>query len=410
MKQAIPVVLVTTLLACGGNASPSKAGSTLRVVSAPPGLGTPLARHSVAVEAMPRSLGLMGGAMVAGTASGLFAAAAPGADATAHVMVASTDGATDTGSISALAQRDNGELLVASDQGLFVGSDAGLVSSPLTQSLPKLTFSSVSASGADTNEELWLLSSQGLLHVAAQQVSQVSFGGAGTPALVAAGSAGEALVVSGGSLWDVTLAANDATELATGLGTAYGAARDTSGTVWVASDAGLISRSSAGALSRFTFASAGAAPARVCGVFASSSGVFAATSTAVLQVTGDTAQVVGTVSQTAGACPIAVDSQGNIYVGDGSGLGRFPGGALPVSFAAQIKPFLVQHCQPCHANGTEGAPMRAYDQYDTARQYGSRIAVRVQDPQSPMPPSNAEVLKPSDIALIVRWTQEGYAP
>jgi hypothetical protein len=305
-----------------------------------------------------------------------------------------------------MSLQQDGNLLVAAANGLFVSSGSSLEISPLSASLPQgAVISSMSSFGSGASEQLWFISGTALALLSNGNVQVVTLPNTTSPQVVVAMGENQAAVVANGVLVSVDLTIKETLILVPGVGNAYGAARDSAGTAWFATDSGLISFSSTGTLVAQTM-SGTSTPDRVCGVFADSNGVYAATGTDLLQVSGTSATILyASLGSQSGTCPLAVDSKGGVYVDDGS-VGYFPNTPL-ISFAKQVEPILNQYCATCHATGKNQAPIDSFStDYMTAMSESSTIAAYITGNPPLMPLSGYPQLSASDLSIVLGWINE----
>jgi cytochrome c5 len=372
--------------------------------------GTAPQKTAITSSAAPVALSVMGGSAAVGTASGLFL----GTQATTLAsvpVIASGSEPTSTGAVSTLARRANGGLLVAAKNGLFVDQSGNLLQSPLSQTLGAAQVLSLDAFGSGPSEELWLVTDSGAQHVAGGQLEDLALAGVSAPveALVGA-DANAAIYATGGTAYLVELGgAAKATTLAKNLGKVSGFDRSDDGTVYLATEAGLLSRAKDGAVSLRTFAAAGENPLAVSAVSAAYGSLYAAAGGKLMLVDAagpKSLLALGAVS----ARGLSTDSTGNVWMAEDGKLYRIETGGV-TSYATDAKPFFVAHCASCHKTGAQGAPVIDWESYATAVQYGPRALIRLQaQGVAPMPPATAEVLTATDFAVITKWVGGGMKP
>lgn len=311
--------------------------------------------------------------------------------------------------MSALTLQADGNLLVAAANGLFVSAGGSLQLSPLSGAVPSgALISNMSAFGSGSAEQLWFVSGStlGLISDGSSQI--VSLPNTSLPQVVVAISRNVAVVVADARLVSIDLNLQLSLVLAEDVGNASGATIDSLGTAWFATDSGLLSVNSAADFVQTL--SGSATPERVCGVAAAASGVDAEAGGDLLQaLRTDGVFVSASILSLAGeapigVCPIAVDSQGGVYLDDGMGFAYF---AKPnsISFASQVEPILSLNCAVCHKPpGVNGAPAIDFTQYSVALSYCGQMTQAIQGaPGQAMPPPPNDALTASDISLIDGW-------
>jgi hypothetical protein len=398
-------VLATLTLIGTGCTVPSPQPNPLVVITTAPSTGGTLPRDAVTMSATVTRMSVLNGAVALATSDGLLVAQSVGATTFAPAPLASA-GQSSTGAVSALTLQQDGNLLVAAANGLFVSSGGSLRLSPFSSVVPQgAVISSMSTFGTGDAEQLWFISGTALALASNGAVQVVSLPNTASPQQVVAMAENQAAIVADGEMVAVNLNINETLVLVPGVGNAYGSARDASGTAWFATDSGLISFSPAGALVALTM-SGSSTPSRVCGVFADSSGVFAATGSNLVQVSGTSASILyGSLASTTGTCPLAVDSKGGIYVDDGT-VGYFPNTPL-ISFARQVEPILNMYCATCHATGTNNAPIDSFStDYMTAVNESQTISAYITGSPPLMPLAGFPQLTASDLSTVLGWINE----
>ena len=359
----------------------------------------------------PTALSLLDGVVAAATSSGLAIGSHLPSDALAPVPVQAAAGEpSSTGAVTALVRRSPSGVLVASQNGLFHANAGLLYPSPLTQSLGGAQVRTLDAFGSGAAEELWLTTDRGVLHVGGGELTTVSLEGVTALPDAAVGvGPGQALLTVQGSAYSIDLGVGSRTQLAAGLGVVHGFDRGDDGTVFLATDVGLLQRTPEGAASLRTFAPAGQKSPGVVAVAAAFGRLMVIAKDQLVRIEGSEVQSIQTL-----AAPsdhgLALDAQGDAWVLDGAQLFRVHSGA-PVSFETNAKPFFTAHCMGCHRTGTNHAPVLNLESFPVAKQYASTIITRLRAVgTSPMPPPNVEVLNASDYAVVTRWVGGGMQP
>src|SRR5262249_27557503 len=189
--------------------------------------------------------------------------------------------------------------------------------------------------------------------------------------------------------------------IAESLGRVNGFDRGEDGTVYLATESGLLARSRSGEVSLRSFSPAGSAAQNVLSVSAVYGSLLAATSQSVLQVQANNSSPVASAAAPLRGRALSVDTNGDSWLADQGKLYRLLTGK-PVSFAADVRPFLDQHCMVCHRTGAQGAPAHDFDDFETAKSFSSLIVRRLQAlGVTPMPPASVATLTAADCAVVV---------
>ena len=404
-------VALTALAACSpAETTPSAEPPVVtKVEGAPTATATPIARAELPSDKPATVLTSLHGAVALGTSIGLMTGTLADDPPAAVQLVPDEGGPTATGAIDVVARRSGGGLLVHGASGLFHDTEGFLVPSPLEKSLAGKPIVAIDALGEGDAEELWIATSAGAIHVAAGMIETFAVEGASAPADTAIGTGpGQAVISAGGEAFFVDLSAKKVTLLATGLGKVHGHDRSEDDTVYLATDAGLLARTKAGAVSLRTLAATGNPAVPVLGVAASFGTVMVVTASSLVRINPTSATTIGDLAGASGA--LAVDANGDVWTASTGKLTRFATGGH-VSFAADVKPFFSKHCTGCHATGVNGAPKDDFLDYASAKERSALMLKRLSgDGGSVMPPVTSEVLAPSDYAVITRWIGGGLQP
>jgi cytochrome c5 len=367
-------------------------------------------RVDVMMSELPNVLSGIHGDIAIGTKNGVMAASLSDASVM-DVPAVDQEGAYVTvGAVHRIARRADGGVLVVADGGLFTDQDGILMRSPLTDVVRPMGLVAVDAFGSATDEELWIVNAEGLLHDGGGMLEGIAIPNAPKPEAVVGVAPGRAIMIGAGEAWLVDVTAKTAKKITSGLGVVHGSDRSDDRTAFFATDGGLFSFSSSGAATLRTLAADGAPATSVLGVTAAYGSVLAVTATSLVSVTDKEASIVGTVA-TPQALSIATDGDGDAWLVDGAGVGRFKTGA-PVSFATDVAPFMKAHCTACHKDGTNGAPPHDFTTYDESKKLGGSIAKKLRAPEGmgEMPPVATEKLAASDYAAVTRWVAGGMLP
>lgn len=374
--------------------------------------GAAVDRIEVGSAATPSRLSSMGGLIAVGTPVGVFIGSTAQPNSLSAVPVlADSSGPQSTGAVLAMARRSSGGLLVYAQNGLFHDSQGSLLLSPLTQALAGGSLSSLDVYGAGTSEELWMvLAGQGARAAGGQLVTFQVGAAASAPDAVVGVDAGIAVVAQDGTAYLLELDQLRATPIATGLGRVAGFDRSDDGSVYLATEAGLLQRSRTGDVSLRTFAPSGSPAVTVLAVSAAYGSVIAETSQWLVRIDASGAAQFGSAGGVPPVGGVAVDANGDTWSAGQDKLFRVLTGK-PVSFAGEVRPFFDLHCMFCHRTGAQGSPVRNFDDFDTAKSLSALILRRLEASGiQPMPPAYVETLTAADYAVVIRWIGGGLQP
>ena len=407
-----------TAAACGGRAlnvlvsdTPSP-GPVVQKIDGAPADATAVDRVEVDAAAPPSALSSMSGLIAVGTPEGVFLGSRTQIDTLSALSVLAASGEPQsTGAVHLMARRASGGLLVYAENGLFHDSDGGLLPSPFSPVLADKPLTSLDAFGTGDSEELWMVLGGAAAHISAGQLTTFQIDdGTAIPEAVIAVDTETAIVAQGGSAYVIDLDQLAAKLIAEGLGRVNGFARSEDGSVYLATESGLLERTRAGDVSLRTFAPAGSSPVNVLGVSAAFGSVVAETSQWLARVDPNGAATLGSAASPRPGLGVAVDANGDTWSADEGKLFRVLTGR-PVSFESDVKPFFDRHCMSCHRTGSLGAPVRNFDDFETAKSYYALIARRLQAiGVPPMPPAYVETLTAADFAVVIRWIGGGLQP
>jgi len=401
---------LTALAACApAESAPGADPVVLKIEGAPIAAAAPVTHADVATDKPATVLSSLHGAVALGTSAGLLTGTLADDPPAAVLLVPDDGGPTTTGAVDAVARRSGGGLLVHGASGLFHDTEGFLVPSPLEKSLAGKAIVAIDALGEGDAEELWIATSASAIHVGTSKIESFDVEGASAPADAAIGvGPGQAVISAGGEAFFVDLTASTVTLLAKGLGKVHGHDRAEDDTVYLATDAGLLARDKAGAVSLRTLAAAGQTAVPVLGVAASFGAVMVVTASSLVRIDTTGATTIGTLTGATGV--LAIDANGDVWTAGPDKLTRFATGAK-VSFATDVKPFFASHCATCHGTGINGAPKDDFLDDTTAKERSATILKRLAGDGAPvMPPATREVLTPSDYAVVTRWVGGGFQP
>ena len=367
--------------------------------------GPAVTQAPVTMAATPVALSFAGGELAVVTADAVMKRSAS-AGTLAPIPVGSAGETMATGPVHFVWRRGADSLWVVADNGLFHTLDGRLLKSPLSADLAGMTVTAIDGYGEGPSEELWLTTSEGVQHVKAMQLNAVTvefpkLGALGNPVLAIGAGAGEALIVAKGQVFHVALATKKAEWVAKDIGTLNAWARTDDGDVMLATSAGLYTRTKAGEMKHRAIVA---------------TDVVGALGTVLIAAEGKIARLEGTTFKTFGdvtaprARGLQLDAAGDTFALDGSALIKLST-AKPTSFAIDVKPFFVAHCNTCHvARPTEYPPLD-FGKYDVAKSYAVTVVKRLKaEGVAPMPPANTEVLSAAEYAVVLKWVAGGMQP
>jgi hypothetical protein len=387
-------------------------GPVVQRIEGAPADATPVDRIEVDASATPSALSSMNGLIAVGTPAGVFIGSRTQIDTlSALPVLAATGEPQSTGAVHLMARRASGGLLIHAENGLFHDSNGALLPSPLSAALAGKPLTSLDAFGSGDSEELWMIAGGVATHVSGGQLKTFEIGdGSAVPDAVIAVDTESAIVAQAGSAYLIDLDPLAATLIADRLGHVNGFDRSEDGSVYLATESGLLERTRAGDVSLRTLAPAGSPPVSVLGVSAAFGSVVAETSQWLARIDTSGAATLRSAASPRPGSGVAVDANGDTWSADEGKLFRVLTGR-PVSFASDVKPFFDGHCMSCHRTGALGAPIRNFDDFETAKSYSALIARRLQAIGiPPMPPAYVETLTASDYAVVIRWIGGGLQP
>jgi mono/diheme cytochrome c family protein len=407
--------IAIALAGCGAGETAPDVPALERIEGAPADGPTPEKVEIPTDPALtPTALALYQGAAAVGTTGGVLVGSLTTNSLKPLLVVPTGDEPSSAGAIQRFAQRGTGGFFAVAENGLFHDGQGVLLYSPLNQAkeLAGNPITWLDAFGAQSSEELWLVTSAGAFRVAAGKIGSFEVedpAGVPQPAEAVVGVApGQAIVVTAGRAYLVNIVEVTAELLLEEMGPFHGLARGEDGTVYIAAGGGLFERDPVtGALAVRTLAAAGAPAEPVLAVAASFGAVVAATQKSLVRI--DAAGAVRLVDLPEPPPALAVDGQGDTWALESGKVVRHITGA-PVSFESDVKPFLDAHCMSCHASGAGGAPVVDFLDYEVAKERASTIVKRLKGEGSVMPPVTVEVLTAADYAVVIRWVAGGLLP
>ncbi len=382
-------------------------GALVTRVEGAPREGQPPASVTLDASGEVLSATVIHGAAAIGTEDGLRVV-----DRTTDALVSldlfdvEADRVGSPGAVRALARRPAGGALVVADAGLLHDAASVLLRSPLDAALDVEVITAIDVLATDAGaEQVWMVADgEGLL--VTETLVGFALQGRTIERLVGIGD-GVALAASEGALFAVDVEAGAADLLAGDLGAVHDIARAEDGTVWLATDVGLLRVSATREVELLTLAEPGADPVAMHALTAAFGAVAAVGDAGLVGVDAEGAFVIDDGARPGAGAVVAIDGAGDVWLGSGSEVVRYATGA-PVTFAADVAPLLADACATCHATGVDDAPVLTFDDYDAVVDLAPSIADRITKPSSPMPPTG--LLEASETAPILRWIATGMAP
>lgn len=410
------LALASGLVACGGAEEPPPAieppAAVVQVVTAAPLPAVMTESSSMALMAPAEALGASQSGAPLVVVGGVVHSVGAGV-LEPHALYAEGEEPRALGEVHALVPRALGGTWVGAEAGLFVLASPYVTYQPLGTTLaPRALSEAVSGPLAG----LWLGAQSGLYH---QDLGRAlaRYEPASGPldvrglAVDVEGSAG--LVVDGaGGLWllEAEGAERYLSQPALGAGRAFAVAAGR-GVLWAATEQGLVRwrATDTPRFTRFTLGGGGAEAVRALATERDTGVVWARTDTAFLRATaaGELQRVVAPILAPGAAPSLAVDTLGDVWSAEGSGLVRqsLADTSSRVSFAADVAPFIGQYCATCHQNAT--ADFRDVAVF-RARAEASLARVRTGDmPRCDGGRPCAERLAPAAYAVLERWIRQG---
>lgn len=366
------------------------------------------------IEGYASAMASYGSVTAVGTTTAVYRLTAAGA-VRLEIVGDEIDLPVETGEVRAAAPYDGG-LLIAAANGLFFTDGAALQLSLANDTLGPLGITAATAritdAGTDSAPEVHLafLASGGAYEIAGGVLSQWKVDGEdGAPTAIFAQEA-RVYLSFGHHTYEIDKATKKAYPLAFDIGNVHEIACgslscDEGSLLYFASDEGLVERSADGAYRSFPLAAAGAAPVPVeaFALDAQRQRLYAVAGTSILRVrAGEVPDAVATLDPATSPRRLAADAAGDVWVGEGLAARRYALGT-PLSFATDVRPILHEYCAECHANGSQGAPLRDFESYDVAKSQIDVILGRVQNGTMP-PASYGKKLPAESIQILLDWS------
>jgi hypothetical protein len=375
-----------------------------------------------ALDGYASSMAASGSLVAVGTTTAVYGIASSGPELL-EIVGDEPNLPLETGLVRAMARHSEG-LLIAAENGLFFTSGAVLQLSSGNDALHPLGIEAMSSRVADddgdgTSETHLAILAGGKAHELTSSSAGGAVSGAELVAWTVEGEAGaptamltqkdRVYLAFGARVYEINKATREAFPLVFDIGRvrAIGCgslACDEGSLIYFASDQGLIERAPDGAYTRFSLAAEGEAPAAV-ETFALDAGkqrLYALAGSSVLRVrSGERPDAVATLAAPGLPRHVAVDSFGDVWVGEGSSLRKLALGT-PLSFATDVRPVMHEYCAGCHAGGTNGAPKLDFESYDAVKGLVDVMLKRVSE--GTMPPITYEKKLPKEkIQILEDW-------
>ncbi|MFO0755010.1 MAG: hypothetical protein U0359_00845 [Byssovorax sp.] len=320
----------------------------------------------------------------------------------------------ETGAIKAMAPYEGG-LLVAAESALFYTEGGALQLSQGSATLHPLGLRWMGArvvdGGTDAMPEthLALLGKSGAYELSkGSLIAWTVEGESGAPTAIYAQQE-RVFVAYGHAVYEIDRATKKAYPLVFDIGSVTEIACASLGCpegslLYFASDRGLIERSADGAYTRYPLAAEGkpAVPVETFALDAGHQRLYAIAGATLLRVrAGDLPVTVATLSEPTLPRRMAVDDQGDVWLGEGSSVKRIALGT-PLSFETDVRPIVHEYCAPCHATGTQGAPKLDFETYASFVETLDTVLKRVKD--GTMPPLTYDKKLPADkVQILEQW-------
>lgn len=400
----LAIVLVLVLGGCLSEGPEEEGhGPTLTVRTGAPFMPDALTATTIASDSPVRALGVDGERVLVGTDAGLFSPLQ--GELTPVGLLAGEGEPAATGAIHALTARASG-LFVAADEGLFHTYETRLLWSPLSALLEAGEPRALDAIGGGAEEQLWLATGEGLLHVAAGTAERFTLDGAACSPTAVLALGDVVLLGCSEGLFEIDPVALTFAAVPFELGAITALEDAGEGFAIVGTSAGLVERDASGRYTQYTLTDDETGLAVQAVTVDPSLGVLAVTDAGLVGAAREAAPV-GIAPLPPGADRrVAVDPFGTVWIGDAAGVSSIPLGE-PVGFEADVVPFFDTWCNDCHRSGINGAPKQDFTSYATVTTMLSAILMRLA--QGTMPPSGASPTD-EDIEVLLQWARTGMNP
>ena len=327
------------------------------------------------------------------------------------IDVLSIDGSSPTaGAIRATTTLSDGSAFYVAENGFFYGDGTRLAPSPLGATVQANTIHAASASTTPDGEDRLWLGATGVLYRLEGEALETWKLGSNEPVTAVGETSDVVLVAQGEQLEELALDGSSSRSVHLDSGTIHQILRHTDGATYLATDGGLVVRTTNGAYLRYSMSeSEDGIP-----VTALSSdplaGLYLRTEQSVVRAVGETFIGVAQVPlSTEGR--LAIDFHGDAWVTTSDGIaGYFV--APDLSFEQDGVKVALSVCGNCHSEQSHesaGAPFIPFDDHGVASSYAGRIEARLSDASNPMPPA-PYTFSTDDYQRVLRWISTGSNP
>ena len=293
----------------------------------------------------------------------------------------------------------DGSIIVFAETGLYFSYGDKLLASPDGAALADLGVRDLQPYQSD---ELWLTTDQGMAQIVGEELTWYTIDDE-TEAPTFARRVDDMVVAAfGDRLYELELDTGRAFALPYELPRVTAMAAGVAGSLYIASESGLIERNADGEYTHYTLDGRSVAAL----TYYPKDGTFVLASDGVW-VAQPGVELGGVMPISAAVNAFVADNTGQVWLGGDEGVEALPLGT-PIGFADDVAPILDQYCATCHASGGDNAPFVAFDDYDTSVSIANTILTRIAKGQ--MPPAGALQMTGSEIDILEAWAATGTNP
>lgn len=327
------------------------------------------------------------------------------------VNVISIDGsATTTGTIRAATTLSDGSVFYVADNGFFYGDGERLLPSPLSATIHASGIHALAAAaGSNGGDRLWLGSVGALFRLDGQALEKWDLPSSKTVSAI--GESSHALLVAqDDELYELALDGSSTTSVKLDCGRISQIIRHSDGQFYLATEKGLVIRSSDGQYTRYTLTDDESGTPVNALASDPLAGLYLRTSSSIVRmVDAQFGGVANTSSST--TAQLAIDFFGDAWISTDQGMaGYFV--APDLSFEQDGIKSVLQICNNCHSQDNHesaDAPYIPFDDHAVASTYAGRIEARLSDAANPMPPS-PYTFSNDEYQRVMRWVATGSKP